>query len=716
MGTSVLVAVIAFGLALGANSQASDADGWLGSQEGISDEVLAPWTPVRVKGKREKTVSVWGREYEFDGLPFPSRINIRGTDILAGPIRLVAVVDGAEQEWTERGTPVLNAAPAVAHLAPIARADASYVDSNAIVEYDGMIRSEIALAEDGGKSLDSLTLEIPIKREHAKYLYHYPGKWGSAYNAGALPAEGFTNPFKPYVWLGDEDLGLAWFCESDEGFFPLDRDDVIDIREEGDAVVLRIRIIAEPVDLDESRNYVFGFQATPVKPVVEDVWDMRIVHHGGYGIDTQQAPSNAWFEYPAEGNIDLAEGTFEAWVRPRFDTDPPITREDGNRGSYNQELLRVNFPGGDVIGFYWNIDDRGMRAYIKKGSQHPMVVGGPSRLERDTWHHVALTWGDEVRVYVDGELTVSQAWSGTLPHALTDARIHLGSGKAQFDVGEVRISDVARTSFDISAQPIAGARTLLLDHLDEDSTLADKSDSSVHVDGKFGEALTLYEPGPTQTIIDRLAELGVRTIVFHEHWTDIQNYTSTTHGDDLRKLVAACHERGMKVLLYFGYEISTIAPEWDEWAEKCLIAPRHGAYTRQPTQTAYTVCYESAWQDFMAAGMARMMDEYDIDGAYLDGTANPWGCSNTLHGCGYEAPDGSLRPTYSIAGAREMMRRIYTLVRSRKPDGLVNVHQSTCMTIPTLAWATSYWDGEQFGGIAPGASALEVLPLDTFRT
>ncbi|HPA17220.1 MAG TPA: hypothetical protein PLU30_05700 [Verrucomicrobiae bacterium] len=32
-----------------------------------------------------------------------------------------------------------------------------------------------------------------------------------------------------------------------------------------------------------------------------------------------------------------------------------------------------------------------------------------------------------------------------------------------------------------------------------------------------------------------MSSAGVRTICFHEHWTDIQAYTRTTHGDQLRQ-------------------------------------------------------------------------------------------------------------------------------------------------------------------------------------
>lgn len=71
-----------------------------------------------------------------------------------------------------------------------------------------------------------------------------------------------------------------------------------------------------------------------------------------------------------------------------------------------------------------------------------------------------------------------------------------------------------------------------------------------------------------------------------------------------------------------------------------------------------------------------------IDGVYLDGTSEPWGCRNLQHGCGYERADGSPGKTYPFFAVRQLMKRIYTVVKSRKPDGLVNVHQSTCMATP----------------------------------
>ncbi len=225
-----------------------------------------------------------------------------------------------------------------------------------------------------------------------------------------------------------------------------------------------------------------------------------------------------------------------------------------------------------------------------------------------------------------------------------------------------------------------------------------------------------------EAFLDRLVQAGVRTMCFHEHWTDIQSYPATTHGQKLRRLAEACKKRNIQLLLYLGYEMSTIAPEWPGYHELCLVAPRAGGYKRtyqpEPDQTAYIVCYRSIWQDFIAAHLEKLLKEYPISGVYLDGTANPWGCANTKHGCGYQRPDGSVGKTYPIFSTRSMMKRIYTLVREHVPDGQVNVHQSTCMTIPTLAFATSYWDGEQLQGLKRPEhfeQLMEILPLDAFR-
>jgi len=697
---------------------------WLGSKQGLSEQVLPPWTPVRRQADR---VKVWGREYRFGPLPFPAEVTAAEQSILAGPITLQVVADGKARTWPATGeVRSVSAKPNRAVLATKAAGDGIVCEGRATTEYDGMVRSDFTIRPTGVRTIEELSLVVPIKEEHAKYLCYFPGSWGASRNAAALPPEGFTSAFKPFVWLGDEDRGFAWFSESDRNFALADANQAIGIERRDGVVTLRISMITAPQPA-APLDYTFGFQATPVKPLQPDVWDYRICHHGSYGIEDQPWQTDPVLTYPAEGLVNPAQGTFEAWVRPKFDLQPQAKPEDPSRGRFNRNLLEVRLQDESRLGLYWNVDDRGMRMYYRQGPErHTLVFGTPTPWQPGEWHHVALTWGPETVIYLDGRRAAAEPYRGSVEASLAGAEVVLGAAPSDFDLDEVRISDVPCSEFDLTRPPVADQHTLLLDHLDtvipatgDRHTSPERGRPGVAgggstVEGKFGKAYALHG-GETKTLLDRLAELGVRTICFHEHWTDIQNYTSTTHGEALHKLVQACHAHGIKLLLYFGYLMSDLAPEWETYSNEVLVAPRQGDYHREPDQMCYSVCYRSAWQDFLADGIARMVDEYDIDGVYLDGTEYPWGCSNTHHGCGYRRPDGSIGPTYTLFTTRDMMRRLYTIVKGRKPEGELNVHNSTCMTIPTLAWATSSWDGEQFGGIDRGPNALDVLPLDSFR-
>ena len=503
--------------------QASNSSGesqrpaWIGSQAGISNRVLPPWMPLEVyKDGRLLRVACWGRTYEFDATPFTRAIITRGESVLAAPMRVRARVNGTLAAWRGGEARLLESRPDRVRLSQKTSSNDLILSAETTIEYDGMTLIEWQVEARRPVELEELTFEMPLHAPHAKYLWRHPPyerPW-TEHPPGALGREGHVDDFRPEIWLGDEECGLQWFCESDENWFSDHPERVTEVKRKRDRVTLRLRIVDTPVALSPtggrpSLSYTFGLQATPVKPVEVDAWDYRTFH--------------------------VMQQTFT-----------PETRLD--------------------------------------------------------------------------------------------------------------IPDAA---------------------------------------------------------LDELAAAGVRTIAFHEHWTDIEAYTKTTHGGELRRLVEACHARGMKLLLYFGYLMSTLAPEWDAFHEECLVEPVYGAYDPyryppQPEQKAFIVCYRSVWQDFLADGIARALDEYGVDGVYLDGTADTFnGCCNRRHGCGYTKPDGSIGRTYAILPIRSMMRRIYTIVKAHNPDGQVSLHQSNFMVIPTMGWATSYWDGEHLAAIPA---------LDHFRT
>ncbi|HUT93444.1 MAG TPA: glycoside hydrolase domain-containing protein [Thermoguttaceae bacterium] len=163
--------------------------------------------------------------------------------------------------------------------------------------------------------------------------------------------------------------------------------------------------------------------------------------------------------------------------------------------------------------------------------------------------------------------------------------------------------------------------------------------------------------------------------------------------------------------------MSEKAPEFRYFHRDMLSRPKRPyVIDRLPgmdAQMTYYACTRGAWQDLMVATTAQCMDEYDTDGVYLDTTVRPHACRNRLHGCGYVAPDGTLRSTYPVFATRRLMKRLYTVVKSRKPDGIVDAHVYDCLNVPALAFSTSYWNGEQ---LPHREFKTDALPLDRFRT
>lgn len=503
---------------------------WLGTKEGTGEEVLPPWEPVRVEERAGTvTVRLWGRRYELGEQPFLQRIRSADADLLAAPIRLSARCDGAPQHWREGSLKIGAQRPSSVRIEQRCRSEVLSLTATTTVEYDGLVRLDWQLQPLRPIRLEALTFEIPLAAG-AKYLYYWPEReapW-TAHRPGALSGEAVAMKFNPVLWLGDEERGLQWFCESDRNWHYADPEQAIEIVREGQAVLLRLHLVSTPVEMAPEPQsaipeltYTFGLQATPVKPMKRDAWDYRTAC-----------------------------------------------------------------------------------------------------------------------VYT----------------------------------------------------PVYG----------------------------------LEEPGPDgQSALDRLAELGVRTLALMD-WTDILCYNAPTHPDRLRQFVAECHRRGLQVLVYFGFQVSDAAPEFPFFGDECALwrtatpgswVQNPDNYPPKPTQQVVRVCYQSVWSDFVIAGIARLMDEFDLDGVYLDGTGVPVApCYNYYHGCGYRQSEGKIGGTFAIFAGREVLRRIYAVVKKRKREGQVNLHQSGYLLAPVLAWATNYWDGEQLGGWPPGTFALERLPLDYFRT
>ncbi|MBS7299102.1 MAG: hypothetical protein KIG65_08515 [Eubacteriales bacterium] len=216
---------------------------------------------------------------------------------------------------------------------------------------------------------------------------------------------------------------------------------------------------------------------------------------------------------------------------------------------------------------------------------------------------------------------------------------------------------------------------------------------------------------------EAIAKLGTKWVIFHENWALIQNYGPAVDAEKLKAAVKKCHELGMKTMVYFGYEYATAHPEWNKnHKQYCNINQRGtmtGGWTRSNIhQRDFIVCYNSDYSEEMLSRVDMVMREYGVDGIYTDQTYVPWGCANLKHGCGYTDRNGKLHVTYPINALREHVKKMYAAVHAN--GGLIDAHQSTCCLMPTLAFADTYFDGENLQELI-AKKLNEFVSMEAFR-
>ena len=251
---------------------------WLGNRLGLEDKVLPPWTPLsvlRASDARNTTIECWGRKYTFAGTALPAQIASAGADLLARPVALRLKSAGKELAWEDAAAKVESASKTQAVLAGAATAKGEGVSARfttrVTAEYDGLVLFEVTCEKPDALPLEGMTLEIPVKGEHAIYRHRYASSWIPV--SGNTPAgEGLveSQAFVPFVWLGDNDRGLFWFTETDEMWPNAEAKNAVEIVRAGGEVAIRLNLLAAGQKLPANWKFVFGLQATPVKPLPKE--------------------------------------------------------------------------------------------------------------------------------------------------------------------------------------------------------------------------------------------------------------------------------------------------------------------------------------------------------------------------------------------------------------------------------------------------------------
>ena len=303
---------------------------WLRERAGLTERVLPPWTPVRTQ---DAGFEVWGRKFRLDGSALPAAVEVRGAELLAGPMAFeIEQADGRTVALRPADAPrKVAAADNRAVFTGSTGSDEINVEVRNETEYDGCSRITLRLAPGPKPApVKRLTLVIPLRNDGRLLLnamadtaYHsttlacaVPTQPGRAFASYILPAcslttadplpilaayeerarllkEGKPLPddlkklaertqevssgnFIPYLWVGTPDKGLCWFADTDEDWVRGDQaTPAVEIRRRADGVAeLRINFIAAQTTLDRQREITFGLLPTPARPL-EPGWRSR---------------------------------------------------------------------------------------------------------------------------------------------------------------------------------------------------------------------------------------------------------------------------------------------------------------------------------------------------------------------------------------------------------------------------------------------------------
>jgi glycosyl hydrolase family 123/cellulose/xylan binding protein with CBM9 domain/concanavalin A-like lectin/glucanase superfamily protein len=245
---------------------------WINSTVGVSDEVIIPWTPMKLDHKN--TVSCWSRDYTFNG-PFISKLLNKGKDLLPAPMEFSLKNSSGKFVFNETSRECIKETSGKVEFKGkgIFAGSAVKAKWRSWMEYDGFTWAEITLIPPKeGIKIDKLSLNIPLKKEVVKYVRHAKS-FPNPYSYIVLKDKAWESGFEPHLFVCNEDEGFSFTIEEERNWvYPKNtKVTIVDpVNEPG----IKLNFIDQSMTLKKPVTYKIGFQAAPVKPLFKG-WRKR---------------------------------------------------------------------------------------------------------------------------------------------------------------------------------------------------------------------------------------------------------------------------------------------------------------------------------------------------------------------------------------------------------------------------------------------------------
>jgi hypothetical protein len=271
------------------------------------NRVLNPYQPIRKDGKRDFLLTT--SRFRFGNSVFPESISVLGKELLSDKMRFEVRIAGQPEKSQKRSAAIVSANDQqVVVEQKIEGEDWSMVLKGTLA-YDGLMLFDVQLRPGRNTQITGASLTIPFTKETARYIRYNKDlpKDQYCFGYGPIPAGGETvavqhaigiekvkndwspqvlseaqgmlwkwdRGFLPFLWIGDEEKGLGWISESDQGWNCGEKDTTFALERTREGLTAVVHFITTPVTVKSSWELRFAFQVTPPKTVREDWFKMR---------------------------------------------------------------------------------------------------------------------------------------------------------------------------------------------------------------------------------------------------------------------------------------------------------------------------------------------------------------------------------------------------------------------------------------------------------
>ena len=217
-----------------------------------------------------------------------------------------------------------------------------------------------------------------------------------------------------------------------------------------------------------------------------------------------------------------------------------------------------------------------------------------------------------------------------------------------------------------------------------------------HVGGSSNE--------PTPEFAEKLIkERGITIALLWNNSAKFFSYPEPKDPEAFKQAVKTYHDAGLRCVYYItlsgtGLSSEVMKRNYQEWL---MTGPDgkavFGQNCKDPDLATVkvgdwaSVCPASTYTDWLVWAVDRIMEDYDLDGVYID-NPGPYYCSNKGHGCGTRGAR-----THPYFADRDLQKRLYNVVHGRKPEqGIIWEHNSRTSNSLNLTFCDIYSDGEHF--------------------